>query len=222
MFVPSMYQARSAAQVQMLIRLHPIAILTTNGTAAPWATHVPIVAPPDAVERDGDALSEMVGDVYWGHLNAANPHASSLADGQCAKLIFSGAGSYISPGLYEPSSDVSPTWDFMAVHVEGVLELVTEEDQRLMIVGRTAAEFEREFGMQWEVDGSRDYFRSIVGGVLGFTITLTKVDAMLKLSQERSTAERCRIATWMEQQGDSAELGKFIRGCDPDDVRDHG
>jgi transcriptional regulator len=204
------------------MRLNPIAALTTNGTATPWATHVPIVAPPDAVERDGEEVSDMIGSVYWGHLNAANPHAKSLVGGQCAKLIFTGPDSYISPRLYEPSPAVSPTWDFAAVHVEGVLEPVTEEQERLRIVSRTAAEFEREFGMQWEVDGSRDYFRSIVGGVLGFTITLTGVDAMLKLSQERSASERDRIAAWMEQHGHKAELGCLIRDHASDDAGNAG
>lgn len=210
MFVPPLYRTASAAQARALIRRHPIAILTTTGDPVPWATHLPIIEPPDAPAGDDEGLDEMIGDVYWGHLNRANPHAASLADGQHAKLIFSGPDGYVSPGLYDPSPAVSPTWDFAAVHLEGVLELVTEEDEKLNIVTRTAAEFERGFGMDWKADDSQDYFRSIVGGVLGFTIRLTSVDAMMKLSQERSAAERDRIADWMEGRG--AELGRLIRG----------
>jgi transcriptional regulator len=214
MFVPALYEARLIAQVCTLMTRHPIAVLTTNGEPAPWATHVPIVRPPDAVEHKGDDLGQMVGDVYWGHLNAANPHADSLRDGQHAKLIFSGPDGYVSPALYGTPTPAAPTWDFAVVHVEGVLKLVDGEDEKLRIVGRTAAEFEREFGMRWGVDGSHDYFRSIVHGVLGFTLSVTKVEAMLKLSQERSAVERDRIAARMERCGAGVELGGLIRTCD--------
>ncbi|PRY19897.1 FMN-binding negative transcriptional regulator [Pseudosporangium ferrugineum] len=195
MFVPSDYRAESAAQLWSVITGHPLGLLVTGGPDVPFATHLPVVP-----AGDSDSDSELVGAVLLGHLNRANPQWGALADGQTAKLIFVGPHAYITPADY-PAAPAAPTWNFVAVHVTGVVRLVTTTEETLAVVRRTALLLEHSFGDGWVQDGSVDYFRSIVAGVGAFRFEVATADGTFKLSQDKPAPVRRRIADRLAKPG---------------------
>jgi transcriptional regulator len=135
---------------------------------------------------------DLVGHTLLGHMNRMNPHWKSLVTGTPGKLIFSGPGIYISPTLYE-TDPAAPTWDFVTVHVQGTIRPIVDRTATLAVTRRTAAILEESFGRGWDQKSSVDYFRSIVGGVGAFEFEVGAVEAMFKLSQEKSTSIQQRI-----------------------------
>jgi transcriptional regulator len=194
-FVPAPYLVPEQHAVD-LIRRHPLAILTTNGPRVPFATHLPVIRPPEGEAvgyRDGDAgRGALAGAVLLGHLNRANPHWAALSAGTPGTLIFHGPNSYVSPTVYG-RVPAAPTWNFTAVHVHGSLRPVTDRAETLQILTWTVRQYEREFGAGWDMRSSLGYFERIVDGVGAFTFEVTEYQAMFKLSQEQAPEVREKV-----------------------------
>jgi transcriptional regulator len=163
-----------------------MAILVTNGESVPFATNLPVVPSADTCPQD------LVGHTLLGHMNKQNPHWESLSAGTRGKLIFSGPGTYISPAFYE-TDPAAPTWDFVTVHLQGIIQPILGREETLAVTRRTAAVLEKSFGCEWDQKNSVDYFRSIVGGVGAFEFQVGLVEAMFKLSQDKSPRIQQRL-----------------------------
>jgi transcriptional regulator len=206
MHVPSMYRGTTPEETWEIVRANPMAVLTSNGPGAPYATHLPMVP------RD-DEPGDPVGAVLWGHLNRANAHWAALSAGPAVvKAIFSGPNSYVSPVDYPPGQ-AAPTWDFVTVHLTGDLTVLTDGEDRLAVVRRTARLLEERFGQGWDQSGSIDYFQKILHGVGAFALRVVTAETMVKLSQEKSAPVRQRLidrfATGLPCAR-SAELGRMM------------
>ncbi|QIS05601.1 FMN-binding negative transcriptional regulator [Nocardia brasiliensis] len=207
MYVPPIYHPAKAEWTDYVIRRYPLAVLLTNGPAYPFATHCPLIVERSA-HPNGDAAE------YWflGHMNRANPHWQSLSAGVGAKLIFSGPNSYITPAMYNVPV-AAPTWDFISVHVSGMLYPMESGEPTLDVVTRTVAAFENLFGANWDTTDSLDYFDRIVHGVGAFRFVSTSVHSMFKLSQEKPADMQDRIIAELcvADSGSARDLGEFMR-----------
>lgn len=86
-------------------------VLGINGPEGPLLAHVPFLLSPDA------AFAEI-------HLARSNPVARAALP-LPAVIAVSGPDAYISPDWYGPHDQVPdqvPTWNYVAVHLRGVLE----------------------------------------------------------------------------------------------------
>ncbi|MEU2734426.1 FMN-binding negative transcriptional regulator [Streptomyces sp. NPDC007095] len=191
MFVPDPYREPNTTWMVDLIRRNPLALLTTNGPAecGPFATHLPVIQDPGMTAEWSADLS---GSLLLGHMNAQNPHWSALRDGDSVLLAFTGPHAYVSPTVYQ-KIPAAPTWNFTSVHVHGVIEKIESEEETLTVVRSTVRAFEEEFGTDWNMEGSVDYFRKILPGVGAFRITVSRADGMFKLSQEQEPQIRDRV-----------------------------
>ncbi|MEE1808152.1 AMP-binding protein [Streptomyces sp. BE133] len=207
MFVPPMYRITDADLVHEVIRQHPLAMLASNGPTTPYTTHLPIIHEPGAEQPDS-----LTGFSLFGHLNRANPHWRALAGGAPATLMFTGPTSYVTPALYD-TPVAAPTWNFVTVELTGDLVPLTDREETLEVVRRTAELFEQRFGRGWESERSVEYFRSIVDGVGAFRFDVVTGQAMFKLSQEKEPAIRDRVANSMLADGDRTrrELGVHMQ-----------
>lgn len=209
MYVPSQYNADDK-WATTIARRYPLAVLISNGTQVPHATHLPVI-PEDA------ANDSLRGSTMLGHMNKMNPHWAALlsAGTTPVKMIFHGPHSYVTPTIYS-RNPAAPTWNFVTVHVEGVLVPRTGLEETLEVVRRTAEVFENNFGDRWCPATSEEYFRDIVSGVGAFSITVEHVQAMFKLSQEKSpeVRERLRAQLALGESGTGRDLawimGEFL------------
>lgn len=198
MFVPRHYEEPDRSWLVDLIRDNPLALLVTNGDDAngPFATHLPAIPDPGMTDEWSADLS---GATLLGHLNRANPHWDALANGGTALLTFTGPHAYLSPTVYEVTP-AAPTWNFTSVHVRGTVERIDSLEETLGVVQATVRAFEADFGTDWDMSTSLDYFRKIVPDVGAFRFTVTGAEGMFKLSQEQPAEVSDRVRQSFEQR----------------------
>uniref|UniRef100_UPI002FDC4A23 FMN-binding negative transcriptional regulator n=1 Tax=Streptomyces sp. IBSBF 2435 TaxID=2903531 RepID=UPI002FDC4A23 len=174
----------------------------------PHATHVPVVLPPGA-PADGP----LTGCGLLGHMDRGNPHWKSLTDGLAARLMFDGPCGYVTPTLYR-TTPAAPTWDFTSVHLHGTVHPVQDPQETLDIVSHTVRTLEEAFGDKWDLAESLDYFRQIAPGVGAFHFRVTHVDAIFKLSQEKTPDVQERVIRRFEADDERSgrQLARLMRG----------
>ncbi|MFI6919979.1 FMN-binding negative transcriptional regulator [Nonomuraea spiralis] len=189
MLIPPIYRVDGESWAVEIVDRHPLALLISNGTTVPEATQVPVI------RRPASSDDQLTGTGLLGHMNRANPHWATLAHGTAAKLIFMGPGGYVSPTLYD--TDVAaPTWDFVTVHLYGTVTLAASPDETLSVVTTTARTLESRFGSGFDFAASCDYHSSLAPGVGAFSFQVEKVEAMFKVSQEKSPEIQERVIAW--------------------------
>lgn len=203
MFVPSHYREPDSSWMIDLIRSNPLALMAMNGDCdrGPFATHLPVIPDPDMT---GEWSADLSDAVLLGHMNRANPQWSALETGGVVLLIFTGPHGYVSPTVYK-KTPAAPTWNFTSVHVHGVVEKFDSTEETLGVVRSTVSAFEAEFGNDWDMSQSVDYFRKIVPAVGAFRVRVTGAEGMFKLSQEQPAEVRDRV----RQSFSEREQGRY-------------
>jgi transcriptional regulator len=184
MYTPKFNQVIDRDVLVEAMRAYSFAILFGPLGDAPQAsteaaTHLPLV-----VKDEGEH------GLLEGHFARANRHWQAL-EGRETLVVFSGPQSYVSPALYTEQLSV-PTWNYIAVHAYGTLELVEDEagkDALLtgLIYAHDPAFLERWRGMP---DGFR---RSMLAGIVGFRIPIARIEGKFKISQNRNDQERRNV-----------------------------
>ena len=188
MYIPKFNQVDDRALLIEAMRAWPFAILFgPDANGAPFATHLPLV-----VHNEGKH------GVLEGHFAVANPHWKSLA-GRETLVVFSGPHSYVSPTLYVERKSV-PTWNYIAVHATGILEIVEDEkDDPAAAHARKDALLknliqvnEPTYAEQWN-ELPIGYRISMTSGIVGFRIPIAKIEGKFKLSQNRPEQDRRNV-----------------------------
>ncbi|MBN9214568.1 MAG: transcriptional regulator [Microbacterium sp. SCN 70-200] len=153
----------------------------------PWMTLVSatddgLVASHYAVllDEDRDDLSIV------GHVGKPDDAIHGMGERELL-VIVQGPHGYISPGWYDDGPNV-PTWNFVSVHLSGIPEVLTAEEN-LRVLDRLVARFEQSMPqprLMWEPPNDEDYVRRLERGTVGFRLTPTKVVAKRKLSQNKT------------------------------------
>ena len=176
----------------------------SNGepTNAPLAaTHLPLVV-KDAGEHG----------MIEGHFAKANPQWQALA-GRETLVVFSGPHTYVSPKLYVEELSV-PTWNYIAIHAYGVLELIEEPEAKDALLKDLIAIHEPAYADRWR-ELPEGFKRTMLAGIVGFRIPIARIDGKFKLSQNRKEVERNSVraaqaagdldqqalAAWMQRLG---------------------
>jgi transcriptional regulator len=146
---------------------------------SPVATHLPLV-----VKDSGEH------GLIEGHFAKANRHWQSLA-GQETLVVFSGPHSYVSPTLYVEELSV-PTWNYIAVHAYGTLELIDEPDAKDALLKDLIALHEPAYADRWR-SLPAGFHRTMLAGITGFRIPISRIEGKFKVSQNRAEAERHNV-----------------------------
>ena len=146
-----------------------------------------------------------------GHFAKANRHWQSLA-GRETLVVFSGPHSYVSPTLYTQPLSV-PTWNYIAIHAYGTLELVEDEPDKEALLKGLIAQHELAYADRWSAmpDG---YRRTMLAGIVGFRIPIARIEGKFKISQNRNPQERANVraahsAGTPDQQALAAWMARF-------------
>jgi transcriptional regulator len=152
----------------------------------PWATLVS--AAPDGLIASHYAvlLDDGRDDLtIVGHVGRPDDLLHGLGERELM-VIFQGPHGYISPAWYGDVAGV-PTWNFASVHLSGIPELLTTEEN-LRVLDRLVAHFESQRDdprLMWERPNDAAYVERLEKGTIGFRLTPTKVVAKRKLSQNK-------------------------------------
>lgn len=200
MYIPKHFRQDDSGEVFRFMQAHPFGILLSARGEELKGTHVPFL-----IEGEADA------PVLVSHLAAANDQWRHFREGCDCLVIFQGPHGYVSPSLYAETRNV-PTWNFIAVHVYGKLEIVDGHEEKKSLLHRTIDAFEPEFHRQYE-SLDRKYVDGLVAGMTGFTVKPDRIEAKYKLSQNRSPESRENVTGHFEAQGHG--LGGYMRRLYP-------
>ncbi len=176
LYRPAAYDAADPAKI---VRDHPFALLMSPQM---HATFTPII-----FEFDDRS------DVMVGHMAGRNAHALSLQTGDKALAVFSGPHAYISPRWYVEKPSV-PTWNYVAAHVRGTLEVITDDPGQLAILRRSIDLMEAGFDAPWSIDdASEGKVDQLLPLIRSFRIHVDSIEGVTKLSQTHPAGDRARI-----------------------------
>jgi transcriptional regulator len=187
MYTPASFRQDDLAALHAQMQANPFALLASAGSDGVQASHLPLLLEPGEGE---------FGTLY-GHFAKANPHWRELQGGAEALAVFSGPDAYISPGWYPAKAEhgkVVPTWNYIAVHARGPVELIEDPERLLQIVSRLSDRHESGRAQPWAVnDAPRDYIDSMLRAIVGFALPIRRLEGKWKLGQNRSAIDQAGV-----------------------------
>ena len=198
MYIPDHFKEERATVLHELMRAHPLAAIVTCGRRGLMADHVPLLLDPKPA-----AYGKL-----RGHVSKANEQWRELGQGGEVLAIFSGAEGYISPSWYPTKQEtgrVVPTWNYVAVHAYGAVRLFEETGELRAFLEALTEEHEHEFSPPWEInDAPPAYVEGQLHAIVGFEITITRLEGKWKMSQNRSTADRAGVVAGLSERGEDS------------------
>lgn len=194
MYIPEHFRVRHHADAIAFMRSNPFAILISSTADGPFASHVPL-----AIQEEGERL------ILRGHVAKANPHWQHLERDPRCLTIFHGAHAYISPANYTIHESV-PTWNYGAAHAYGDARTFSAPEELLGVLHKLIPMFEPSYAERW-ASLSESYRESMLGHIVGFEITVTSLEAKLKLSQNRTREEQQNVIVSLSAAKDTVVSG---------------
>jgi transcriptional regulator len=193
MYVPAHFAPDDEA-VHELLAQHGAADLITATPDGLAATMLPFV-----YDREHGTL--------LGHFARNNDHWRQPVIGD-ALVIVRGPDSYISPSWYASKAEhgrVVPTWNYMTAHVYGTMTVHDDPDWLADVVGRLTDHHEADQPQPWSVDDAPEkFFHGQLRAIVGVEVTIKRVEAKFKLSQNRPAADVDGVINGLRRSGDEA------------------
>ena len=193
MYTPEAFAVDDLPTLHAAIEANSFAVLVSHQDGF-TASHLPLL-----LERDSGQFGTLVG-----HMARANPQWQS-AGGTSVLVIFSGPHAYVSPSWYE-AENVVPTWNYVAVHAYGTLELIEDRASLRDVIGRTVEFYERRMPRPWQFNPQSAFNERLLDAVVGFRIEIRRLEGKRKLSQNHSRERRERVVRALEMQDDANSL----------------
>lgn len=196
MYNPAAFQETDLPTIHDFVDRHGFAVLTTVGVdGVPVASHLPL-----HLRREPATGAVAEPTVLVGHMARSNPQWQNAA-GQEALIVFPGPHCYVSPTWYEEPNTV-PTWNYIAVHAYGRVELTEDPDELKRILADSVAIYETAMPQPWQFDPTSPLNESLVKQIIGFRITVERWEGKWKLNQNQSLVRRKRVAAALEARSD--------------------
>jgi transcriptional regulator len=98
---------------------------------------------------------------------------------------------------------VVPTWNYVAIHAYGTLELFDDAASLRALVARLTGLHEAALPEPWKVDDAPETFvQSQLKGIVGFRLPIKRLQGKWKMSQNRSPADREGVKQALSQESD--------------------
>jgi transcriptional regulator len=192
MYLPKSFREDDLDTLQAFMQQYSFATLITQHEGAPFASHVPLLLQP----HDGPY------GTLLGHMARANPQWRDFASGPEALVIFQGPHAYVSPSWYGVHPSV-PTWNYAVVHAYGRPQVVEDSTTLYDMLHALVQTFEAPSATPWAFDVPSDYLQSMMQGIVGFTMPITRLEGKYKLSQNRSPEDQQRVTAALQAQGEA-------------------
>jgi transcriptional regulator len=143
------------------------------------------------------------------HLARGNALSRHLP-GSEALIVVNGPDAYVSPRWYA-NRDTVPTWDYIALEIEGRVRRMADEGLEAFLHAAIEKHETRLDGAPWRAEESSEkVWSGLFRGIVGFEMEVLAWRPTLKLSQNKSSDERSRIADGLAAAGHSA-LAHLVR-----------
>ncbi|MEG4066487.1 FMN-binding negative transcriptional regulator [Microcoleus sp. Pol11C2] len=193
MYRPTAFQEDNIDKLVAFMRANSFATLVSSVEAVPCASHIPLV-----IAMQGEVVK------LSGHLSKQNPQWQAFGSAE-SLAIFTGPHAYISPTQYEKHESV-PTWNYIAVHAYGAPKIIMLNDSPKAMnkmINQMIDAYEVDYQSHW--DGLSNQFREgMMDGIVGFEMTVTRLEGKYKLSQNRTQVDRETVSNTLLQSLDPA------------------
>ena len=177
-------------EIARVIRENPWATIVSNTSDGLVASHYPVL-----IDETRDELSLVT------HVGRPDEQLHELGRHEVL-FIIQGPHGYISPGWYDAKPAV-PTWNFIVVHLSGVPEILSDEEN-LEVLASLVDHFEDRMPEPRRMNGTpenTEYAARISSGTVGIRLTPTRIVAKSKMSQNRPQETVDRIIAELEGDG---------------------
>jgi transcriptional regulator len=199
MYQPTAFAVHDLDRVRAMLLRAPLAQIVVASGDTFLATPAPL-------------LLDSSGSRLIGHLakpNDVGRHALASADGVPCIAIFTGVDGYVSPSAYPSKLEhgkVVPTWNYETVHVHGRLHTHPDAERTLAAVRMLTAHFEADRAAPWaDTDAPTDYIEGLLRAIVAIEITIDRIEAKQKFSQNRPVPDQHGVLTDLASRGPSAE-----------------
>lgn len=180
------FRARSVSANLDFARARGFGMLMVNGSFGPFAAHLPF-----HIDAAG-------GEVLM-HLTRSNAITRLLDQPLPALLAVSGPDAYVSPDWYG-MPDQAPTWNYVAVHLRGAVELLPQ-DRLMDVLDQLSAEFETRLAPKapWLAEKMNPDLRErLMRSIVPVRMVIDEIDGTWKLAQNKEDAARMAVADAMQ------------------------
>lgn len=190
-----LYRTEDRALMESLVEEIGFGMVSAQTLDGLRVAHTPLLSTGDGAMQfhlaRGNALSR--------HLEGAN-----------ALIVVNGPDAYVSPRWYD-NRDTVPTWDYIALELEGRVRRMADEGLEAFLHAVILKHEGRLEGEPWRAEeSSAKVWNGLFRGIAGFEMEVLAWRPTLKLSQNKSSEERARIAAGLEAAGHGA-LGHLVR-----------
>ncbi len=198
MYNPPLFREDNTETLHRIIRESRLALLVSADPdgGVPDATHLPLLLDAGA-GPNGTLL---------GHVARANPHWRGLRKAGRARAIFQGPEAYVSPSLYPGKREhgrVVPTWNYVAIHAIGTVEVHEDAEWLRAFVTRLTEAHEAARAEPWAVsDAPEEFVRAQMKGIVGLSLRIETLIGKRKLSQNRTAEDRAGVLAGLAQSDD--------------------
>jgi transcriptional regulator len=197
MYLPQHFKEDRLDVLAGFMGAHPFATLVSLGGEGLIATHLPLLWDPAPAPFG----------TLTGHIARPNPQARGTQAAVDALAIFQGAQAYVSPGWY-PSKrahgKVVPTWNYIAVHAYGPLEIIDDAAWLRRLVTRLTERHEAFSAAPWRVtDAPESFIDQMLKGIVGIELPIRRLEGKWKLGQNRPAADRAGTVAGLDARGDT-------------------
>ncbi|MDF1832255.1 MAG: FMN-binding negative transcriptional regulator [Porticoccaceae bacterium] len=208
MYIPNHFKEESQEKLQQYIRDYSFGLLVVADDEGIEANHVPFYL----CGGKNDSLGQL-----QCHLARSNPVWQRVAS--CARIlaVFQGPDAYVSPSWYPTKAEtgrVVPTWNYLAVHVQGKAQIIHDSDWLKYHLQQLTDQHELQMPTPWSVDDApTNFIERLVQNVVGVEITIETLTGKLKASQNQSEKNRAGVKAGLEieESAQSRAMAKFIR-----------
>ena len=159
-------------------------------SAGPMVAHAPVV-------RAGERAFRF-------HLARGNRLTAHL-DGANLVMSLAGAHGYITPNWYDPPGDQVPTWNYLAIELDGAARLLSDEaliDQLDRLAELHEPGLSPNPWTRAKMDPAK--FDAMRQAIRGFEVEVTAVRVTRKLSQNKPMQDRAGVVAGLAASGNAA------------------
>jgi transcriptional regulator len=169
------------------------ATLVTRGPDGFRTTILPMLFDPEDGAQGTLRGHVARGNPHWREIEAEAGATASGAGTAEAIALFAWPDAYVSPAWYEEkrtTGKVVPTWNYVAVQVDGHVALRHEPEWLIPHVARLVERHEAGRDHPWALsDAPADYVSVQARAIVGLEMRITRIAGKSKLSQNRSDAD---------------------------------
>ncbi len=193
------HKAKNEQDIKEFISKYPFAFLTgCDSENKPVATQVPVFIE----ETDGRKILR-------GHIMKNTDHHKAFLQNENVLVVFTGHHTYVSGTWY--SNPYTPsTWNFMSVHVQGILRFL-DDDALIDVLRMTTLHFENQNKQSTTIYDNlpAEYTQRLMKAIAAFEVEVKEIDTVFKLSQDRDYESYLNIIKKLKGQN---EDGRVIAG----------